>query len=59
MHILENVLFGSVLTVNGNDLLVLAIVGSLVISVTVSTVFVGWLMQRLIRRRRHDTPVQP
>ena len=36
-----------------------AIVGSLVISVTVSTVFVGWLMQRLIRRRRHDTPVQP
>jgi zinc transport system permease protein len=32
VHILENVLFGSVLTVNGNDLLVLAIVGSLVMA---------------------------
>jgi holin-like protein len=36
-----------------------AIVGSLVISVTVSTVLVGWLMQRLIRRRPQDTRVQP
>ena len=32
VHILENVLFGSVLTVNGNDLLVLAVVGSLVMA---------------------------
>jgi hypothetical protein len=32
VHILENVLFGSVLTVSGNDLLVLAIVGSLVMA---------------------------
>ncbi len=32
VHILENVLFGSVLTVNGNDLAVLAIVGSLVMA---------------------------
>ena len=32
MHILENVLFGSVLTVSGNDMLVLAIVGSLVMA---------------------------
>eukprot|EP00659_Diplonema_papillatum_P022344 gene22344-34222_t len=32
VHILENVLFGSVLTVNGNDLLVLAIVGALVMA---------------------------
>ena len=34
VHILENVLFGSVLTVNGNDLLVLAIVGALVLGLS-------------------------
>ncbi|RMT51185.1 metal ABC transporter permease [Pseudomonas syringae] len=34
VHILENVLFGSVLTVNGNDLLVLLIVGSLVMGLS-------------------------
>ncbi|MDD0972900.1 metal ABC transporter permease [Pseudomonas fontis] len=32
VHILENVLFGSVLTVSGSDLLVLGIVGSLVLA---------------------------
>ncbi|MNM54415.1 High-affinity zinc uptake system membrane protein ZnuB [compost metagenome] len=32
VHILENVLFGSVLTVSGQDLLVLGIVGSLVLA---------------------------
>jgi len=32
VHILENVLFGSVLTVNGQDLLVLGIVGTLVLA---------------------------
>ena len=34
IHILENVLFGSVLTVNGNDLLVLAVVGALVLGLS-------------------------
>ena len=36
VHILENVLFGSVLTVNGNDLLVLAIVGALVLGLSLT-----------------------
>jgi zinc transport system permease protein len=35
IHILENVLFGSVLTVDAGDLLVLAVVGSLVVALTV------------------------
>ncbi|QGW76919.1 iron chelate uptake ABC transporter family permease subunit [Pseudomonas alkylphenolica] len=34
VHILENVLFGSVLTVSGQDLLVLGIVGTLVLALT-------------------------
>ncbi len=34
VHILENVLFGSVLTVNGNDLLVLLVVGALVLGLS-------------------------
>lgn len=34
IHILENVLFGSVLTVNGGDLLVLAVVGSMVMGLS-------------------------
>ena len=34
VHILENVLFGSVLTVNGQDLLVLAVVAALVLGLT-------------------------
>lgn len=34
MHILENVLFGSVLTVNGDDLLVLLVVGSMVLGLS-------------------------
>jgi zinc transport system permease protein len=35
IHILENVLFGSVLTVDAGDLLVLSVVGSLVVALTV------------------------
>ena len=36
-----------------------AIVGSLVISVMVSAVFAGWLMQQLMRRQRRHNETQP
>lgn len=42
VHILENVLFGSILTVNGTDLAVLAVVGVLVTGVT------AWLYNRFM-----------
>ncbi len=47
VHILENVLFGSILTVNGTDLAVLAVVGALVLAL------VAWLYNRLLTASFH------
>ncbi|MFT4013712.1 MAG: metal ABC transporter permease [Paracoccus sp. (in: a-proteobacteria)] len=47
VHILENVLFGSILTVNGTDLAVLAVVGALVLALT------AWLYNRFMTASFH------